>query len=430
MHVTVAKQPKSTLKLTVELSPVDMQPYLERAAEQLSQRHKIEGFRPGKASLGVVVQKLGPQVVWEEGAELAVRKSFGDAIRQENIPSIGQPKVSVHKLAPDNPFIYHAEVAVLPEVTLGNYKALKSKAEPAVVRPEKIEKTLEDLRQMFAKEQPADRAAQAGDKIEVDFDLFVDHVAIDGGSSKQHPITIGSGNFIPGFEEQLVGLKKGDKKEFSLPFPSDYHNSAVAGKTGTFKVEVKELMQVDLPAFDDDFAKQASKWPTLAELKKQITENLQQEAEHESDVKWERALIEELIGKTKFGDLPELLLKSELDKMIHELQSEVERQGGLKFADYLQGIKKTEENLRQELAPQAERRVKSALILRSLGKAEAVTVPPEEIDREVDQALQTYAQYPDLQAQIQSDDYRDFAEVMLTNRQVMARIKSWAAAKA
>ncbi len=430
MNVTVAKLPKSAVKLTIELTTEDMRPYLERVAEVLSLEHKVEGFRPGKASLGMVLQKLGAQAVWEVAGELAVRKSYPAAVREHQLQTVGAPNISVHKLAPDNPFIYHAEVAVLPDMTLGEYRKLKAKARPAGVAPEKVETTLNDLRQMFATESAVDRAAQAGDKIEIDFDLSVDGRPVEGGSSKQHPIVIGSKNFIPGFEDQLVGLKRDDRKEFDLVFPKDYQNKTVAGKTGHFVVTAKAVLQINQPALDDAFAKQASKFQSLAELRKQIEQNLQTEAEHDADAAWERALLDELISRTKFSELPEVLVEHELTKMLSEIQSELERRGGLKFNDYLTSLNKTEDGLKQEFRPQAERRVKSALLLRAIATAEKIEATKSEIDQEVAQALTTYAQQPELKAQIENDDYRDFARVMLTNRQVVAKLKAWASGAA
>lgn len=422
MNVTVSPQPKSIVRVNIELTPEEMQPHLERAAENLSKKYKIEGFRPGKASLGIVQQKLGPAVVWEEAAELAVRKSFVEAVRQQELTTVGTPKITVHKLAPDNPFVYHADVALLPDVKLGDYTALKTKKAEEKVSDEKITKALEDLREMFAKEEPAEKAAEKGDKVEVDFTLSVDGVPVENGSSTNHPVVIGSGNFIPGFEDQLVGLKKDDKKEFSLSFPQDYGNKVLAGKTGTFAVTGKGVFTITKPPLDDAFAAQASRYKTLPELRAEVEKNLTSEADQEADQQFERDLIEELIEKSKFGDLPELLIESELNKMIGELKEEVERRG-MKYEDYLSNLKKTEADLRKEFQLQAEKRVKSALVLRAIAKAEKIQVNPDEIQAEIQTALETYKNYPELRGQIETDEYRDFVQLMLTNRKVVQLLK-------
>lgn len=426
MQVIVAKQPKSQVKLTVELTVEQMQPYLERAAEKLSAQHHIEGFRPGKASLGIVVQKIGAQHVWEEAAELAVRKTFVQAITDHQLKSIGQPHVSVVKLAADNPFIYTAHVAVLPEVTLGEYKKYSTKLVTAKVEPAKIDQAIEDLRAMFATEAQVDRPAVLSDKVEVDFTVTVDKVPLENGSSKQHPVMLGSKNFIPGFEEKIVGMKKDDQKTFELQFPKEYHNTHVAGKTAEFSVTVRQVFAVTKPEMNDDFAKQAGTFDNLATLRTQVEKNLQQEAQQTEDGKFERALLDELIKRTKFSEIPDLLIESELAKMIHELQEEVTKQGSIKWADYLAGIKKTEDELKKEFRPQAERRVKSALIIRTIAELEKVTVGDKEVEAEVQATLKIYDHNPDLRARIDTPDYRDYVRGLMINRKVIEMMKGWA----
>lgn len=428
MQVTVEKQPQSHVKLTVELTVKQMQPFLERAAEQLSSEHKIEGFRPGKASLGIVVQKIGAQHVWEEAAELAVRKTFIKAIVDHQLKSIGQPNIGIIKLAPENPFIYTAHVAVLPEVTLTDYKTFSTKPTAVVVKPEQVEQAIEDMRGMFATEAQADRPAALGDKVEVDFNVTVDNVPLENGSSKQHPVMLGSKNFIPGFEEQLVGTKKGEQKTFELTFPKEYHNTHVAGKKATFAVTVGSVFQITKPEVNDEFATKAGTFANLATLRTQLEKNLQAEAQQVADGKFERALLDELIKRTKFTDLPELLLASELSKMLHELQEEVMRQGGIKWEDYLSGIKKTEDELKKELRPQAERRVKSALIIRTIAEREKVTVEDVAVEEEVQATLKIYDSNPEVRARIDTSEYRDYVRGLVINRKVIELIKGWATA--
>lgn len=428
MQVTVEKQPKSQVKLTVELSVEQMQPYLDRAAEKLSAQYKIEGFRPGKASLGIVVQKLGAQHVWEEAAELAVRKSFVQALTDHQIKSIGQPHVSVVKLAADNPFIFTAHVAVLPEVTLDDYKKYSTKATTATVEPAKVDQAIEELRAMFATEAQADRAAVMGDKVEVDFNVTVDKVPLEGGSSKQHPVMLGSKNFIPGFEENIVGMKKDEQKTFELEFPKEYHNATVAGKKAEFAVTVRQVFAVTKPEVNDEFAKKAGTFENLGALRSQVEKNLLQEAQQAEDGKFERALLDELIKHTKFSEIPELLIDSELSKMIHELQEEVSRQGAIKWEDYLSGIKKNEEELKKEFKSQAERRVKSALIIRTIAEKENVTVEDPAVEDEVQATLKIYDSSPDLRDRIDTPDYRDYVRGLLINRKVIELIKGWATA--
>jgi trigger factor len=429
MTITVEQQPKSQVKLTIELSVEDMKPYLEKAAETLSSQYKIEGFRPGKASLGIVIAKVGAQVVWEEAGEHAVRKAFIQAIREKDIPTIGQPHIHIMKLAPENPFIFTAESAVLPSVTLGDYSSFKAKKETATVQPEDIEKSIGELRDMFATEALVDRAAAQGDKVEIDIELHQDNVAVEGGSSKNHPIVIGSGHFIPGFEDQLVGVKKDETKKFSLPFPKEYHNEKLAGKNGDFTVKVNSVFEVTKPELNDDFAQKAGKFTTMDELRKKIEENLLSEADDKMDAAFERLVIEELIGRSKFGDLPEMLVESELQKMVHELQEQVERQGG-KWEDYLTATKKTVESLRVDFREQAERRVKAALLIRQVAKVEQIEADPKQVDEEVASTKQMYAGQEEILKRIDSEDYRDYLKSLQVNKRVVEFLKAKAAVKA
>lgn len=423
MQTTVEPQPKSQVKLTIELPAEEMKPFLEKAAEDLSKEFKIEGFRPGKASLGIVTAKVGAQHVWEQAAELAVRKTFVQAIRETDIPTIGQPHIHVLKLAPDNPFIYAAESAVLPAVTVGDATSFKVKKKPVAVTPAEVDKAVNDLRDMFATEALVDRAAKHGDKVEVDIDLFKDNVAIEGGATKAHPIVIGSGHFIPGFEEHLVGAKKDDTKTFSLPFPKEYHNAKLAGQKGDFLVKVKSVFEITKPEINDDLAKKAGAFSTLAELRTKLEENLRTEAEDKADSVFEQALVDELIGRSKFGELPDLLIDSELEKMIHELQEQVERQGG-KWEDYLKATKKTPEILKKEFQAPAERRVKAALLIRTLAKQEHIEPDPKHVEEELQSAKAMYLNQPELLSRIDSEDYRDYLRSLNINKRVIEWLKS------
>lgn len=422
MQITVEQQPKSQIKVTIEVSVEEMKPYLEKAAEELSKQFKIEGFRPGKASLGIVTAKVGAQHVWEEAAEHAVRKTYMQAIKEKSLPTIGQPHIHILKLAPENPFVFSAESAVLPEITVGDYTSFKAKKNAAVVTPAEVEKALNDLREMFATEALVDRSAKMGDKVNIDIDLYQDNVAIEGGASKAHPVLLGSGHFIPGFEDQMVGVKKDDKKTFSLPFPKEYHNAKLAGKKGDFTVKVNGVYEVTKPELNDAFATQAGKFTNLAELKTKLEENLRSEADDKEDGVFERAVIDELIGRSKFGELPELLVSSELEKMIHELQDQVTQQGG-KWEDYLTAVKKSVDDLKKEFKTQAEKRVKAALLIRDIAKRESISADPKQLEEEVQSTLKMYQGSPDILQRIDSEDYRDYLRSLQVNKKVVEFLK-------
>lgn len=428
MEIAIERPGKGQVKLTVEVSVDEMQPHLEKAAEALSAKFKISGFRPGKASLGIVIQKLGAQAVWEEAAEFAVRKSYMEAATQHDLNVLGQPHIHVTKLAADNPFSFTAEVAVLPEVTLGQYTSFKAKKEPVVVPTEKVDAAIEDLREMFAKDTKVEREAKEGDKTDIDFDLNMENVPVENGSGRNHPIVIGSKQFIPGFEEQLVGMKTGEVKTFSIEFPKEYHANHLAGKKGDFTVTVKTVYEIEKPALDDEFAKQAGKFETMSELRTKVEGNIREEMEQAADMKFERAVVEELVGRSTFGDIPELLINNEVEKMLSELKEEVQRQSGLEFSQYLENIKKSEDDLRKEFRPQGEMRVKAALIIRTVAKAETITAEDKQVEEEVQSTLKMYEGSPEIRTRIDSPDYRDYVRSLQINRKVVAFLKEKASA--
>jgi len=428
MDISVEQLGKGQVKLTVELTPEEMQPHLEKAAESLSAKHKIAGFRPGKASLGIVLQKLGAQAVWEEAADHAVRKTYPEAVIAKDIQVIGHPHIHITKLAAENSFSFTAEVATLPEVKLGDYSSFKTKKEEVTVPAEKVDQAIEDLRNIFAKDVKVDREAKDGDKTEIDFDLTLEKVPVENGAGRNHPIVIGSKQFIPGFEEQLIGLKTGDVKEFSITFPEDYHHKPLAGKAGDFKVTVKTIYQVEKPPLDESFAKQAGKFETMDELRKKVEENLRQEMTQSADIKFERAVVEELVGRSTFSELPDTLVNNEVEKMIHELREEVERQSGQEFSKYLENIKKSEDDLRKEFRAQGETRVKAALTIRSVAKIEQITTDPKQVEEEVQSTLKMYEGSPDIRQRIDTPDYRDYVRSLQINRKVVEFLKNKATA--
>ncbi len=424
MRIDLEPQDQGQIKLTVELTPEDMQPHLEHAAESLSKQYKIAGFRPGKASLGIVIQKLGAQAVWEEAAESAVRRTFAASIKEKEIDAIGQPHIHIIKLAPDNPFVYTAHVSVLPPVAIGDYTTFSAKREVPDVSSEKVDTAIEDMRKMFATHNKVERPAQHGDRTDVDFELTLDGVPMENGTGKNHPVVIGSKQFIPGFEDNLVGLKTGEKKEFSVTFPESYHHAPLAGKTGQFRVSVNSVYEVVNPELDDAFAKKAGPFNTMTELRAKLENNLKEEAADEADRRLEKAIIDELITRSRFGDLPAVLIDNEVEKMMAELKDEVQRQGGPSFDDYLKGIKKSVDDLKKEFRPQAEQRVKAAILIRAIAKKEGITADDKQVDEELNSTKNMYQGSPDIIKRIDTDDYRDYLRTLQVNRKVVEMLKA------
>ncbi|MFC1663096.1 trigger factor [Patescibacteria group bacterium] len=423
MKTTTKELPKSQIELTVELSAEEIKSQLDKATANISNDVKITGFRPGKANYEVVAKKVGEAAIYQEASQLIIEKTYPQAVIESKIYVVGQPKIEIIKMAPNNPFIYKATVALLPSVELADYKDIKARREDIKVEDKDVEKAIDQLRKMRATHNPIDRPAQSGDFVEIDFTVSRDKVQIDGGASKNHPLVIGEGNFISGFEDNLVGMIKGQTKEFQLTFPKDYQANNLAGQKADFKVTMHKIFEVKLPEFNDDFVKQLGDLGNVSTFRKKISENLKDEANNRADRGFEEAIVNELAERTKFGELPDIMLESEIDKMLAELESEVASRG-MEWGKYLESIKKTKDDLLKEFRPQAEKRVKAALLIRHIAQEEKVEVSAEEIKKETEETKKRYENDPDIQKKIETPAYRQYVENLLANRKVIQFLRS------
>lgn len=424
MTHTTKKLPKSTAEITIELAPEEMRPYLERAATQLSQATTVPGFRPGKAPFDEVVRRVGAGRVWEEAATLAVPKAVSQVVEDERLETIGSPAIDVIKLAPDNPFIFKATAALLPEVTVGDYSSIKLEHKSTGVSEEHIDRVLADLRKMQTKEVVADRAAAAHDKVVLDMTMSLDTVPLEGGTTKDHAIYMAEEYYMPGLKEKLVGLKKGDTKEFQLKFPKEHYQKMIAGRDVDFKIEVKDVFELQKPPIDDAFATTLGQ-KTVGDMRTLIRGNLEEEAQSKEAQRQEIELLEMAIERTRFSYIPDILVNEETIKMIGELEDGIARQG-LAFEDYLKKIGKTRDQLRLDFAADAIARVKTALMVRAIAKTQNITVSDAEVDAEAARLLELYKDATDEHEQIKSVGAREYLRGILRNRKVIEWLKEQA----
>lgn len=417
MKIDINKLPKNQVVLTVEVAVDELRPYLEKAAAEISQEQKIAGFRPGKAPLEIVKQRVGEMVIYQQAAELAIAKTFPQCVLERNLVTVGQPKIEITKLAPGNPLAYKATVAILPKVTLGKYKELKVAKEDIKVREEEVEKTIGQLQKMFGKEKRVNREAKTGDKVEIDFTMYRDKIPLDGGTSKNHPLVIGEGHFIPGFEDNLVGLKEGTTKEFSLKFPKGYHKKDLAGKPVEAKVIMRGVHEIELPELNDEFAAMVG-YKDLGELRQEVRNNINKDKTAKERQRWELELLDRILGKSSFEEIPDILIEEELHKMLHELEHDVKAQG-MKIDDYLSSIKKTKRDLEVEFRPRAEKRVKTALLLRKIAETENMNVSAKEIDEELTGQREQYKENQEALRQLSKNEYRGYLRNVILNKKVL-----------
>jgi trigger factor len=425
MNVAKETLPKNQVALTISVPYADIAKDLEHAAQELSKKAKIDGFRPGKVPFSVMKEKVGEQHILEHAVDRIIQRSFVKAIVEEDLQTVGQPEINVTKLHPGNPIEYKATVAVLPDVKLGDYKTLKVERKPVAVETEEVQKTLGDLRKVRAKDVRAEKPAAEGNKVEVDFSISVDKVPIEGGASKNHPITIGEKNFIPGFEDGLVGMRVGEEKTYPVQFPKEYHAKHLAGKEAEAKVKLNAVYDVQLPELDDAFARSVGNFSTIKDLKSRIAENLKQEKTHREDNRYDMALVDAVRGRSEIGEVPEILIEREKEKMFSELEQAITGQG-MRFADYLTSTKKTAETVKADFAPEAKKRVALSLVLRAIGRAEKVTVELEELEKEKNAYLARMPDSEELREQVQSPAFDEYLTTLITNRKVFGILREYA----
>ena len=413
----------SRLELTITVDAEDMKAYVYQASVKISETTKIDGFRPGHVPYDVLRQRVGEMPIYEEAANVAINKTFLAAIKQEKVFFVGDPEIHVEKIAPGNDFMYRAILALLPTITLPDFNKVKKVEKKKIAITEKdVNKGLEELQKMHKKEVVKEGSIEKGDKIEVTFDISRDKVLIENGHYEKFPVLIGENMMIPGFEDAFIGLKKGEKKEFELTFPEKYHEKSLAGQKATFSAAVDSVFRVELPTLDDSFAQTLGKFQRLEELKTQIRDNLQLEAANREEQQHEQEIFETLLKETGFTDIPELLIRSEQDRILAEIKQHMTQQGA-KWDDYLSHMKKTEEEMRGGYKNQAIERVKVALISREIAAQQKLTPTTQDIDAEVNQTLQMYEGNADVQQKIQSENYRQHIETMQTNRKVVEFLK-------
>lgn len=421
----IKKLPKSQVELQISVPAAEFEKFIDAAAEELSKDVKIDGFRPGKAPRSVVEQKVGAEKILAHGAERAIKKTYVDAVTKNKLDTIGEPKITITKIAVGNDLEYKAVAAVMPEVKLSNYrKNVKSikKPEAAKVADDQVQKELETIQKSRAKLVTVTREAKKDDRVEIDFEVFVDEKLIEGGAAKNHPLTIGENYFIPGFEDQLIGMKEKDIKEFELPFPKDYHQKELAGKPARFKVEMALVQEKELPELNDEFAKNLGNFENLVAFKKNLSEGIEQEQQNKNKEKWRAEAIEKIVAESQI-DVPDVLVDQEIEKMMAEFEQNIATMG-LQLETYLENIKKSKSEIAKGWKETAEKRVKAALVLKEIAKAEEVEVPSKEVEEEMNKVLAYYKSVGNMEKNVDMERLFSYAKGILANEKVFELLES------
>lgn len=422
MNVVAKKLPRGRAEITVEMTVDEYQPFLQKAVVAVSQNFPLPGFRPGKAPYAVIAEKIGEAKIWEEALEPAVKKTFVAALKESGLLSVGAPHISVLTLAPGNPVSYRAVISLLPTVELADLTAIKVARQSLTVADADVTSTIDDIRKLRRTEVLVPRPARANDKVEIKLETRLENVPIEQGQNDRLPLVLGEKRLLPGFEEQLVGLAAGERKTFTLTMPVDYHNRMVAGKPVEFRVQVSGVFELTMPEANDAFAKNVGRCNSIFDLRAKVKDNLLSEAAKRENDRLENAILDELITKSKFSDIPDLLVTSETKNMIAELEAQIGNRG-VSFDDYLTQLKKTRAQLLLDFAPQAVKRVKGALITRDIANKNQVNVSEQEVDEAMAQEFAVSGAEPEMKERMKTPEFHAQVRNILASRKVMEYLK-------
>ena len=327
----------------------------------------------------MIEQLYGSQIFFEDAANEIIPDAYADAAKESGLDIVSQPKVSIEQLEAGKPFIFAAEVAVRPEVELGEYKGVEVTKADAEVTDADVEEELKKVQDQNSRTVSVeDRAVKDGDMTVIDFEGFIDGEAFDGGKGENYPLTIGSHSFIDTFEEQMIGMNIGEEKELNVTFPEDYHAENLKGKPATFKVTVKEIKEKQLPELDDDFAQDVSDFDTLAEYKDDLKKKIAERKESEAKAKKESEAIEKVVEAAKM-DIPQAMIDTQVNRMLEDFAMRLQQQG-LSVEQYFQYTGMTADKIMEEMKPEAVKRIKNSLVLEAVAKAENIEVSEEEFE--------------------------------------------------
>ena len=389
MSLQVEKLEGNMAKLTIEASAEDFEQAIEKAYQKNKNKLSIPGFRKGKVPRKMIEQMYGKEIFYEDAANIVIPSAYAKAVDECTEEIVSQPEIDVVQAESGKPFIFTAEVALKPDVTLGKYKGIEIDKADTTVTDEEIDAALDKERENNARTiSVEDRAVKDGDMAVIDYEGFVDGEAFDGGKGDNYPLTIGSNTFIPGFEEQLIGAELDKEVEVNVTFPEDYQESTLAGKPAVFKCTVREIKEKELPELDDEFASEVSEFDTLAEYREDVKKTLIEKKEEEAKAEKEDKVIEAIIADAQM-DIPEAMLATQQRSMADDFAQRIQMQG-LSIDQYFQFTGLTKAAFLEQLKPQAEKRIKTRLVLEAVAKAENIEVSEEEYTAEIKKMAEAY----------------------------------------
>lgn len=392
MQLNLEKLDKNFVSVGVTVDVPEIEEALAEAYKQVVKKVSIPGFRKGHVPRPILEKQYGKEILFEDALDIMITKGYMKAIEEHDLHPIAQPKLDIKEsLNVEQPFTYTLTIEVLPEVKLGSYKELEVEKKSVKITDEQVDERLQAIRERQAELVISDKQTlEKGDFAVIDFEGYLDGQPFPGGAAQAHTLEIGSGSFIPGFEDQLIGMTVGTEREINVTFPEDYHSPDLAGKATVFKVALKEIKVKEYPELDDDFAKSFGDFETLEALKEDLKTKMTAMAEREIESEYAQAAIDKAVDNAEV-EVPETLISQEMEDLLHRFEHNLAYQG-INLEQYLAYVNKNKEEILEEFRPQAEKRVKTDLVLAEIAKAENLEVAEEELDNKIAELAAMYQQ--------------------------------------
>lgn len=406
MSVQVENLEKNMAKLTIEVSAEEFEQAVQKTYLRQKSRINLPGFRKGKAPRKMIEKMYGAGIFFEDAANSLIPTAYDNAAKESGLEIVSQPDINVTQIEAGKPFIFTAEVAVKPEVTLGTYKGIEVGKVITEVTEEDLNAELDKVREQQSRVVSVeDKAAENGDIVVIDFEGFQDGEAFEGGKGTDYPLTLGSHSFIDTFEDQLVGKKAGDETEVNVTFPEDYQEESLAGKPAMFKVTIKEVKVKELPELDDDFAQDISEFDTLAEYKEDLKKQILERREKTAKDAKEDAVIEKIVENAQM-EIPEAMVRTQMNQMANDFAQRIQSQG-ISMEQYFQFTGLDNAKFGEQIRPQALKRIQSRLVLEAIAKAENIEVSEDELNKEIENMAAAYQMEVDKVKGMLNEEYTE-----------------------
>ena len=417
MNVKVEKKENSKVEIEFTMDKKQFEEELEKAYKQNAKKFKVPGFRAGMVPRAIVEQTYGESVLYEFVIENTVDDAYRTAVVENNLEIVSRPELDIKQIGKDKDFIFVVNVCVKPEATVKDYKGIEVKKVSTRVTKKDVDAELEKIREKNARIVTVeDRELKNGDISIIDFEGFTDGKAFEGGKAENFKLTIGSGQFIPGFEDQMIGMKVNEERDINVKFPEEYHVKDLAGKDATFKVKLHEIKEKVLPEIDDEFAKDVSEFDNLEDYKKDLNKKIKADKENHAKMDMEQEAIDKFIEKVEVN-IPEEMIDSEVDKMVEEMNANLSYQG-LNIDQYLQYMGTTLDEYKKQMRDQAQRRIKLDLGLEYVAKEEKVEVEEKDIDEKIKELAAQYGNKDD-ESLLKNENARNYMRQQLVYEKTM-----------